>query len=533
MFINKRGFFQYYVIMGGETHLIEVRSSNNPVNDSDFFKTRLNEDFLLQPCWDCVCAVCFSSFREEKRQVVTYISAEIHYDMKKPIFEAAKEEVKSRYPNTFHEIVELPGGKFPHLEGMKTMGRGRDGYWTDMDLPTYRAVFASKQASESHNDRSEFELVDGVPFEKVSSGTSSSYRLPLSLEDDRFVYRCSSEKAQRIHEDGVIPSNGSIRASSLFWGSHSSSGGGDKAVVFKTSQTPSHASYNEGAVWEHDLSLKSSSITHADNLDMRSVFASMPDPRLDDSEDVVVHYGRSKNARLPLGEPGGPCHLIRHVEETRLPDVIKEELREDVREDGEFEKDNESLIYDQTSFRMRNDSPFNSVKLTHHVQHRMDQRSITVEDIKDGFEEFGRWYSHRKQNPGDMSREDEQRLRGLQKGQKMAFEADRKNLKLVFRMGDRRSELILITAYWMGKPDPNAPSPGECSAILERASASRDIASRYRHASCDDCECEGEKDACSCDSCDCREGVEQGSMMPSEGLTRYHGWASHYYQLRS
>lgn len=529
MFREKDGFFQYFVIMNGETHLLETRNAENPVTSSSFFVDRLNEEYLLHPCWEAVGAFCFSAFRKQSRTTTTYVSSEIHYDLKKPIYQAAKDLAGRELPATFHETVDIQGDDLPHLEGAKTLGRDENGYWMEKDLPVYRAIFADNRSS-SHDDLT----VDGY---SLSVDSSDQIFVEMSPSEDRFVHFCSPEEAERIRQDEEIPlgDRDSFWTPSVLWGGDPDiSSDAESAFIFETSHSPSFAEPKTGAMWKESIPLEDFSPIDASTASKARPLSPLPSKEkirdvldLDSEFDLFIRYKSDKEARLPLGDPGGPCQVIYNIEDSDLPESVKEEMKGDVREDGELDKGDEKALYDRKTLQLR-EGFFDSLVLTDHVQHRMDLRSVSADDLKDAFHEFGRWFSYRKENPREMSRDDKEKIQGLKQKETIKFEASKSGLTIVFTLGDRIDELVLVTTYWTGKPDPDAPSPGECEYLLERQSMTDRLASR---AMCSECDCSPDK--CDCDDCDCDENLQPDhSSYPSEELTKYLGWASHYYPLR-
>jgi hypothetical protein len=505
MFRSKEGRYQYFIVTDAETHLIEERNSDNPVVDQSFFTEKLNSEFLMSPSWEAVGAYCFTEFREDKSSVTTYISNDILYDWKKPIFDSASEVAGREFPNTFHEIVELPPHHFPELEGQQTFSRGDDGKWIQKDVPSDRAIFANKSK--------EMREIEGY---SVSLDHLDRPYIQMSSEEDRFIHFCSSEEAEEIESNKTISVDGEkgLWTSSVLWGGDTPiSKDTTSAVVFQTSQNPSFAHPQKGALWKGDIELADMSFMDSSSASQANPLSPVPTPekirdRFDGEfeEDPVpyIKYSSSvrKEARLPLGEPGGPCQVLYNIEESDLPDSVEDELREEVYEDGKL-LDKEHEVYSNQEIQA-DIPPFTTILLTSHAQHKMDLRAIREEDVKSAFEEFSKWFMYRKNNPSSLSKEDERKIKDLQtRGETIKFEGNRTGLTLVFDVGNRPDKVRLVTTWWEGLPDPDPPDPGECAYLLEKQSTINNVVSRYiqKRSSCgcgEDCECDGE---CDCEGC--------------------------------
>lgn len=487
MFESGEGIFQYFIITGGETHLVESRPHDNPVENEDFFLDTLNTQFRRTPTWEAVGAFCYTEYREDKNTSTTYISSEIMYDWKKPIYSAAKKLAVDEYADTFHETVELPGSYFPNFEGFQTFSRGPDALWDRQPVPVKRAIFASRNASDNEPGSSHRHLghIDG--YDVWADHLDRPY-VEMEPASDRFVYFCHPSQESSVETDGVIPvKNDSLWTPSVLWGGDFSHKNDEStAIVFQTSQAPTFAHPDKGAMWRDDIDVEDYAMTDSDVSSHLRPLSPLPSSeKMADQSDCdpdqspyVKYRSRQKQARLPLGEPGGPCHIIHNIEDTRLPDTVKEDLKEDIWQEGELDKSDEEFVYrDHVKINLDQHPVFSEVSLTHHAQHRMDLRGIDRDDIKSAFDEFGRWFSYRKRNPNEMGRDDEEKLNKLQRGKGIRFHANRIGITVVFSMESNR-EAVLITVF-DDDPDPRPPSPGECVSSIEKQSSVRRVSSWY------------------------------------------------------
>jgi len=172
---------------------------------------------------------------------------------------------------------------------------------------------------------------------------------------------------------------------------------------------------------------------------------------------------RAVNARrMPLGLPGGPCHVIRNIEEHKLPDTVKEDLIEDIEKGKDLSNSDADLLYDRVSIPSKIDL-FKTLELTAHAQYRMDQRGVTVVDVQKGLDEFERWYEARRNSNKRLRPEQQKILTNLGYGDPVRFEASRSGVTIIFVVENRKGRLV--STWWTNTPNPKTPRPGECEVI--------------------------------------------------------------------
>jgi hypothetical protein len=173
---------------------------------------------------------------------------------------------------------------------------------------------------------------------------------------------------------------------------------------------------------------------------------------------------RAVNAAGPLGLPGGPCHIIRDIEQERLPDKLKQELVEDIEKGKSLSNSDADKIYKPKRVPAKKIHLFRSIFLTSHAQYRMNLRGVTEMELQGAFNEFGRWFAARKQS--DKIKPKDQRLMSdLAYGEAVRFEANRIGLTVVFAVDSRRKEARLVSCWWTGQENPPRPTPGQCDFI--------------------------------------------------------------------
>ncbi len=146
-----------------------------------------------------------------------------------------------------------------------------------------------------------------------------------------------------------------------------------------------------------------------------------------------------------LGYPGGPCHLQERVDQVVQNPRVRDDILNTINWQGHLDKRQERIIYDRLVERDQR----GRIVLEPHVQHRMDQRGITVSEVKLALKEF-------------ITSNDPMRLR-LDRGERVTYQS-KKVSSLVVVFGKDGRDVVIITAYWKGVPDPPPPK-GKCEVV--------------------------------------------------------------------
>jgi hypothetical protein len=175
---------------------------------------------------------------------------------------------------------------------------------------------------------------------------------------------------------------------------------------------------------------------------------------------VKVAMQKTSDMNPPLGRPGGPCHVVKRIEDTVANPKVQDRLTDKV-EDGESLSNPEAAtVYDLGAERVK--GLVNKLYIGPHAKYRMDLRSVTVKDLKDAIMEMGKDF-HEARKSGDPRRFQKYKDFGMN-GQKLEY-ISRKNLKVV--LAPKQDGAMLVTTFWKGRPDP-AP-PGSCEVrVAER-----------------------------------------------------------------
>ena len=157
-----------------------------------------------------------------------------------------------------------------------------------------------------------------------------------------------------------------------------------------------------------------------------------------------------------LGWPGGTCHVVERIrDEVRNPRT-REHLVEKVEDGDKLTNPEANKIYDMQSDRGSKVKFLQRMAITPHAQYRMDQRGITVNDLRMALNNFGKaFYDSKSRNGYQYKKWTEE----ISWGKEIRW-VDEKNgdLVLVFK-ADGRGGVLIITAFWEGMSDPK---PSTC-----------------------------------------------------------------------
>jgi hypothetical protein len=173
----------------------------------------------------------------------------------------------------------------------------------------------------------------------------------------------------------------------------------------------------------------------------------------------------------PLGTDGrasGPCYVTRRIwQEVRDP-KLREELIEDVEHGLKLENRDAAQVYDLET--ERGEGAFKKLEIVPHAQYRMDQRGITVPEIRLALRSFSAAWARgrelRKQNVRkpklvQLQSQARQWEQDMARGQKILWTDPVIKLAVVLLVVST-GRVRLITAYWEGQPDPKGPGEGTC-----------------------------------------------------------------------
>ena len=167
----------------------------------------------------------------------------------------------------------------------------------------------------------------------------------------------------------------------------------------------------------------------------------------------------------PLGFPGGPCHLINRIEEEvnnpRLRDLLVDQV------EGGYALSNSqaSKVYELEAERGPG-GKFKQILITSHAQYRMDQRGITVTELRLALTAFQKAWNDGKSRKDPIVRSWES---DMSYGEPIRWTDPKLHLTLVFTVAG--GVVNLVTTFWEGQPDPRPVNEMSCRVAARHLEA--------------------------------------------------------------
>jgi hypothetical protein len=156
----------------------------------------------------------------------------------------------------------------------------------------------------------------------------------------------------------------------------------------------------------------------------------------------------------PLGDPGGPCHVIRRIKDEVSNPSKQESLIQEVMQGDGLTNREVVEVYDLEV--ESGNKLIRKFDITPHAQYRMDLRGIKVNDVRQTLTEFSKRMDQLEFRKDPMYAQLMQQLRD---GSEMDFVNPKTQLVVAFR-ATKTNQVRVITTYWRGRPDPHMPSNG-------------------------------------------------------------------------
>ncbi len=156
----------------------------------------------------------------------------------------------------------------------------------------------------------------------------------------------------------------------------------------------------------------------------------------------------------PLGWMGGPCKVVQRIEDEVRSPSLRGDLAEKVEHGQKLTNPEAAKVY---SIEMdKGGGMFRAIKITPHAQYRMDQRGITVGDLRVALMHFSKQLNDWKsQQAWEWASFQQDSMRG----EPIEYNAKKLgNLRVVF-VNDRGTARIIST-YWVGLPEPRPETCG-------------------------------------------------------------------------
>lgn len=156
----------------------------------------------------------------------------------------------------------------------------------------------------------------------------------------------------------------------------------------------------------------------------------------------------------PLGDPGGPCHVIRRIkEEVRNPSK-QEHLIQEVMDGDDLSNREVSEVYELEV--ASGNKLIRKFTISPHAQYRMDLRGIKINDIRQTLQAFSKYVDHLD----DIKDPEYYRLMDKLRHREGLEFANIKNQLFVAFVSSGSGVVNIITTYWRGRPTPRMPSNG-------------------------------------------------------------------------
>jgi len=158
----------------------------------------------------------------------------------------------------------------------------------------------------------------------------------------------------------------------------------------------------------------------------------------------------------PLGYPGGPCHLMERVHQEVGNPRLRDRIVDSIEEGVDISNADASKVYSVEKERGVGGKFLSQMEITAHAQYRMDQRGITVSEVRLALKQFRKaFYDAKSQG----SPQYHQWSSDMAWGGPIQWESPM-GLTVVF--DGSRNKAAIITAYWTGQSNPRPKDEEEC-----------------------------------------------------------------------
>ena len=181
-------------------------------------------------------------------------------------------------------------------------------------------------------------------------------------------------------------------------------------------------------------------IEHSSHPFSKAIKESTPARRVADA------YLRRADLSPPLGRPGGPCHVVKRIDQNVDSPAVKEDLIEDVESGQDLSNPEAQVVYKLELEKAG--GGWKQMLITPHAQYRMDLRGVGVGQVQKALSNL--WTQ--------MARDP--RLKAEVEYADRGFRWDDRQLRLTVVVKSEGSKATIITAYPTGASDPKPPADG-------------------------------------------------------------------------
>lgn len=178
-----------------------------------------------------------------------------------------------------------------------------------------------------------------------------------------------------------------------------------------------------------------------------------------------------------LGWPGGTCHLVNRInEEVRNP-RMRDNLTNKALDGDKLTNPEAHKVYDVERERGTKVKFLSKFHITPHAQYRMDQRGITVNDLRVALKSFAKAYYDSKSKNGYEYRDWSEQMAY---GREIRWVDERNGKLAVVFQANGKGDVVIITTYWEGLSDPSPKSQQQCEVFSPQRVAARNEWKAYR-----------------------------------------------------
>lgn len=159
-----------------------------------------------------------------------------------------------------------------------------------------------------------------------------------------------------------------------------------------------------------------------------------------------------------LGHPGGPCHVIKRVQDEVRDPRLRQRLVDEVESGSALSNSEAAQVYDLEVEQMPPGTKFKKLLISVHAQYRMDLRYVSVPQVRAALRSFYKAYGDEKSRKSHLARKWEE---DFARSEPITWSDRNLGLTIVFAV--QGTDVKLVTTYWEGVSDPRPPGDGGCA----------------------------------------------------------------------
>jgi len=159
-----------------------------------------------------------------------------------------------------------------------------------------------------------------------------------------------------------------------------------------------------------------------------------------------AYLRRKADLMPPLGRPGGPCHVVKRIDQNVTAPALKDDLIEEVESGHDLSNPEAQTVYKPDA--EKGGGGWKQMLITPHAQYRMDLRGVGVGQVQKALSNL---WTQMTRDP-NLKAEVEYADRG--------FRWDDRQLRLTVVLDAKGSSVTVITVYPIGGSDPKPPAGG-------------------------------------------------------------------------